>query len=85
MRCGIDISPAGRFGGPRTVADLAVVAERSDWDGVFLAGGPPMAFDRVTQLRDAAATWWHEFLPPSTAVDEARAFVAAGPRRPRPA
>ncbi|MEA2276967.1 MAG: hypothetical protein QOI62_132 [Solirubrobacteraceae bacterium] len=36
MRFAIDISPAGSWGDPRTLAELAALAERSGWDGVFL-------------------------------------------------
>ncbi len=36
MRFGIDISPAGAWGDPRTLAELAALAERSGWDGVFV-------------------------------------------------
>jgi alkanesulfonate monooxygenase SsuD/methylene tetrahydromethanopterin reductase-like flavin-dependent oxidoreductase (luciferase family) len=36
MRFGLDISPAGEWGDPRALADLAALAERSGWDGVFL-------------------------------------------------
>jgi alkanesulfonate monooxygenase SsuD/methylene tetrahydromethanopterin reductase-like flavin-dependent oxidoreductase (luciferase family) len=36
VRYAIDISPAGPWGDPRTVAELAALAERSGWDGVFL-------------------------------------------------
>lgn len=36
MRFGIDISPAGEWGTPRQLAELAALAERSGWDGVFL-------------------------------------------------
>jgi len=36
MRFGIDISPAGAWGDPRTLAELAALAERAGWDGVFL-------------------------------------------------
>jgi alkanesulfonate monooxygenase SsuD/methylene tetrahydromethanopterin reductase-like flavin-dependent oxidoreductase (luciferase family) len=36
MRFGVDISPAGEWGNPRELASLAVLAERSGWDGVFL-------------------------------------------------
>jgi alkanesulfonate monooxygenase SsuD/methylene tetrahydromethanopterin reductase-like flavin-dependent oxidoreductase (luciferase family) len=36
MRYGVDISSAGAWGDPRTIAELAALAERSGWDGVFL-------------------------------------------------
>ncbi|MEA2255985.1 MAG: hypothetical protein QOG35_2030 [Solirubrobacteraceae bacterium] len=36
MRFAIDNSPAGSWGDPRTLAELAALAERSGWDGVFL-------------------------------------------------
>jgi alkanesulfonate monooxygenase SsuD/methylene tetrahydromethanopterin reductase-like flavin-dependent oxidoreductase (luciferase family) len=36
MRFAVDISPAGSWGDPRTLAELAALAERSGWDGVFL-------------------------------------------------
>ncbi|HEX6457663.1 MAG TPA: LLM class flavin-dependent oxidoreductase [Thermoleophilaceae bacterium] len=36
MHFGIDISPAGEWGTPRRLAELAALAERSGWDGVFL-------------------------------------------------
>jgi alkanesulfonate monooxygenase SsuD/methylene tetrahydromethanopterin reductase-like flavin-dependent oxidoreductase (luciferase family) len=36
MQFGLDISPAGEWGDPRTIAELAALAERSGWDGVFL-------------------------------------------------
>jgi alkanesulfonate monooxygenase SsuD/methylene tetrahydromethanopterin reductase-like flavin-dependent oxidoreductase (luciferase family) len=32
----IDLSAAGAWGSPRTLADLAQLAERSGWDGVFV-------------------------------------------------
>lgn len=36
MRYGLDISSAGSWGDPRTMAEMAVLAEASGWDGVFL-------------------------------------------------
>ena len=36
MRFGLDLSPIGPWGDPRTLADLAARAERRGWDGVFL-------------------------------------------------
>jgi alkanesulfonate monooxygenase SsuD/methylene tetrahydromethanopterin reductase-like flavin-dependent oxidoreductase (luciferase family) len=36
VRFGLDISPAGEWGDPRRLAELAALAERSGWDGVFL-------------------------------------------------
>lgn len=36
MKYGLDISPAGRWGHPKTMAELASLAEHSGWDGVFL-------------------------------------------------
>lgn len=36
MRFGLDVSPCGEWGDPRTLAQLAALAERSGWDGVFL-------------------------------------------------
>jgi alkanesulfonate monooxygenase SsuD/methylene tetrahydromethanopterin reductase-like flavin-dependent oxidoreductase (luciferase family) len=36
MKFAVDISPAGPWGDPRTLAELAALAERSGWDGVFL-------------------------------------------------
>jgi alkanesulfonate monooxygenase SsuD/methylene tetrahydromethanopterin reductase-like flavin-dependent oxidoreductase (luciferase family) len=36
MRFGLDISPAGEWGTPRRLAELAALAESSGWDGVFL-------------------------------------------------
>jgi hypothetical protein len=36
MRFGLDLSPAGPWGEPRKLAELAALAERSGWDGVFL-------------------------------------------------
>jgi alkanesulfonate monooxygenase SsuD/methylene tetrahydromethanopterin reductase-like flavin-dependent oxidoreductase (luciferase family) len=36
MRFGIDISPVGEWGHPRRLAELAALAERSGWDGVFV-------------------------------------------------
>ncbi len=36
MQFGIDISPAGEWGDPRSLAGLAALAERSGWDGVFV-------------------------------------------------
>jgi alkanesulfonate monooxygenase SsuD/methylene tetrahydromethanopterin reductase-like flavin-dependent oxidoreductase (luciferase family) len=36
MRFGLDLSPAGPWGKPRKLAELAALAERSGWDGVFL-------------------------------------------------
>jgi len=36
VRFAIDISPQGPWGGPRSLAKLASLAERSGWDGVFL-------------------------------------------------
>lgn len=35
MRYGLDISPAGPWGEPGQLAELAALAERSGWDGVF--------------------------------------------------
>ncbi|HZI98181.1 MAG TPA: LLM class flavin-dependent oxidoreductase [Actinomycetales bacterium] len=35
MRYGLDISPAGPWGDPRTMAGIAALAERSGWDGIF--------------------------------------------------
>jgi alkanesulfonate monooxygenase SsuD/methylene tetrahydromethanopterin reductase-like flavin-dependent oxidoreductase (luciferase family) len=36
VRFGIDLSPIGDWGHPRTLAELAALAERSGWDGVFV-------------------------------------------------
>jgi alkanesulfonate monooxygenase SsuD/methylene tetrahydromethanopterin reductase-like flavin-dependent oxidoreductase (luciferase family) len=36
MRFAIDISPAGAWGDPRTLAEFAALAERAGWNGVFL-------------------------------------------------
>ena len=36
MRYALDISPAGRLGDPRSMAELARVAEASGWDGIFV-------------------------------------------------
>jgi alkanesulfonate monooxygenase SsuD/methylene tetrahydromethanopterin reductase-like flavin-dependent oxidoreductase (luciferase family) len=36
LRYGLDISPLGDWGDPRTLAGLAALAERSGWDGVFV-------------------------------------------------
>jgi alkanesulfonate monooxygenase SsuD/methylene tetrahydromethanopterin reductase-like flavin-dependent oxidoreductase (luciferase family) len=36
MYFGLDVSPAGSWGEPRKLAELAAMAERSGWDGVFL-------------------------------------------------
>jgi alkanesulfonate monooxygenase SsuD/methylene tetrahydromethanopterin reductase-like flavin-dependent oxidoreductase (luciferase family) len=36
MRYGLDISSAGSWGDPRTMAEMAALAETSGWDGVFL-------------------------------------------------
>lgn len=36
MQFALDISPAGPWGDPRTMAELAALAERSGWDGVLL-------------------------------------------------
>jgi alkanesulfonate monooxygenase SsuD/methylene tetrahydromethanopterin reductase-like flavin-dependent oxidoreductase (luciferase family) len=36
VRFGIDISPAGPWGEPGSLAQLAALAERSGWDGVFV-------------------------------------------------
>jgi alkanesulfonate monooxygenase SsuD/methylene tetrahydromethanopterin reductase-like flavin-dependent oxidoreductase (luciferase family) len=36
MRFGVDISPAGPWGDPRTLAELARLAEDAGWDGVFV-------------------------------------------------
>jgi alkanesulfonate monooxygenase SsuD/methylene tetrahydromethanopterin reductase-like flavin-dependent oxidoreductase (luciferase family) len=36
MRYGLDISSAGPWGDPRTIAELAALAEQSGWDAVFL-------------------------------------------------
>lgn len=36
MKYGLDISPAGQWGHPRMMAELASLAEHSGWDGVFL-------------------------------------------------
>jgi alkanesulfonate monooxygenase SsuD/methylene tetrahydromethanopterin reductase-like flavin-dependent oxidoreductase (luciferase family) len=36
MRFAIDISPMGAWADPRTLAELAALAERAGWDGVFL-------------------------------------------------
>jgi alkanesulfonate monooxygenase SsuD/methylene tetrahydromethanopterin reductase-like flavin-dependent oxidoreductase (luciferase family) len=36
MRFGIDISPVGEWGDPRRLAELAALAERSGWNGVFV-------------------------------------------------
>jgi hypothetical protein len=35
LRYGLDISPLGAWGDPRTLADLAALAERSGWDAVL--------------------------------------------------
>src|SRR2546430_1142642 len=36
MRYGVALSPAGPAGDPRTMSDLAVLAEEAGWDAVFL-------------------------------------------------
>jgi alkanesulfonate monooxygenase SsuD/methylene tetrahydromethanopterin reductase-like flavin-dependent oxidoreductase (luciferase family) len=36
MRYAIDLSAIGPWGSPRSLADLAALAERSGWDGVFV-------------------------------------------------
>jgi alkanesulfonate monooxygenase SsuD/methylene tetrahydromethanopterin reductase-like flavin-dependent oxidoreductase (luciferase family) len=36
VRYAIDISPAGRWGAPRALAEMAALAEQAGWDGVFL-------------------------------------------------
>jgi alkanesulfonate monooxygenase SsuD/methylene tetrahydromethanopterin reductase-like flavin-dependent oxidoreductase (luciferase family) len=36
VRHAIDISPAGAWGNPRELAEIAALAEASGWDGVFL-------------------------------------------------
>jgi len=35
MKYGLDISPAGPWGDPRQIAELAALAESCGWDGVF--------------------------------------------------
>lgn len=35
MKYGLDISPAGEWGRPDTIAELATLAEDHGWDGVF--------------------------------------------------
>ena len=41
MRHGLDISPAGEWGRPDEIAELATLAEDHGWDGVFCAGSSP--------------------------------------------
>ena len=47
MKYGLDISPAGEWGRPDEIAELATLAEDHGWDGVFcedylaFPGGPP--------------------------------------------
>jgi alkanesulfonate monooxygenase SsuD/methylene tetrahydromethanopterin reductase-like flavin-dependent oxidoreductase (luciferase family) len=36
MRYALGLGPVGPWGDPRTIADLAGLAERSGWDGVFI-------------------------------------------------
>jgi hypothetical protein len=51
-------------------------------------GGRAPAADRqaerayLTALRDAGATWWHEYLEPDTPLADVRAHIAAGPIAP---
>jgi alkanesulfonate monooxygenase SsuD/methylene tetrahydromethanopterin reductase-like flavin-dependent oxidoreductase (luciferase family) len=37
--------------------------------------------DYIAALADAGATWWHEFLPPTTQLQAARDHIAQGPLR----
>ncbi len=62
MRYGLDISPAGAWGDPRTMANFAALAESAGWDGVFLEdyvlfpGGLPTFDPWVTLAAIAVAT-----------------------------
>jgi len=64
MRYGLDISSAGAWGDPRTMSELAALAERSGWDGVFLEdyvffpGGRDTYDPWVTLAAIAVATEW---------------------------
>lgn len=40
VKYGVDISPAGRWGPPKQIAELAVLAEDHGWDGVFCEDYP---------------------------------------------
>jgi hypothetical protein len=35
----------------------------------------------VGALAEAGATWWQEYVPPATALEDARAHIAGGPLR----
>lgn len=58
-------------------------------DFVVAVGGRPRRDDRdaevdyVTSLAEAGADWWCEYVPPTTAVDDARALITGGPVRSR--
>ncbi|GAB3407952.1 LLM class flavin-dependent oxidoreductase [Flindersiella endophytica] len=62
MRYGLDITSAGPWGSPRSIAELAALAEQSGWDGVFLEdyvffhSGGPMYDPWVTLAAVALAT-----------------------------
>ena len=50
MRYGLDVSIAGEYSNPRTLAELAVEAEQAGWDGFFVQ-------DYVTSNRPIADPW----------------------------
>jgi alkanesulfonate monooxygenase SsuD/methylene tetrahydromethanopterin reductase-like flavin-dependent oxidoreductase (luciferase family) len=73
-----DLTPddvrALRAARPEEGFDIAVGGrERSDDDAAERA--------YIAALGAAGATWWHEWMPPSTPLDRVRAHIAAGPLR----
>jgi alkanesulfonate monooxygenase SsuD/methylene tetrahydromethanopterin reductase-like flavin-dependent oxidoreductase (luciferase family) len=81
-RCGLYLPPSGPFGDPAVLVDLAVRAEASGWDGVFLwdhlVSGPlPIADPWTTLGAIAQATRELRFGPMVTPLPRRRPWVVA--------
>ena len=82
LRCGLYLPPFGPFGDPAVLVDLAVRAEASGWDGVFLwdhlaSGALPIADPWTTLGAIAQATRDLRFGPMVTPLPRRRPWVVA--------
>ena len=82
LRCGLYLPPFGPFGDPAVLVDLAVRAEASGWDGVFLwdhlaSGALPIADPWTTLGAIAQATRELRFGPMVTPLPRRRPWVVA--------
>ena len=82
FRCGLYLPPFGPFGDPAVLVDLAVRAEASGWDGVFLwdhlvSGALPIADPWTTLGAIAQATRDLRFGPMVTPLPRRRPWVVA--------